>query len=121
MVATYNYYDANGELLAQKLRREDKSFFWRRPDGNGGWVYNRQGVPPTLYTAGVMELPETVYLVEGEKDVDTLHRINKAAVSGMDGAGHDKRRKDAYPLFRGRIKKLRCKSNKRKRSPFPRS
>ena len=41
VVSTYNYYDANGELLAQKLRREDKSFFWRRPDGNGGWVYNR--------------------------------------------------------------------------------
>ena len=30
---------------AQKLRRTDKSFSWRRPDGKGGWIYNRQGVP----------------------------------------------------------------------------
>ena len=92
----------NGELLAQKLRRQDKSFFWRRPDGNGGWVYNRQGVPPTLYTAGVREIPETVYLVEGEKDVDTLNRINKAAVSGMDGAGHDKWRREYTEQLRGK-------------------
>ena len=102
VVATYNYYGANGELLAQKLRREDKSFFWRRPDGNGGWVYNRQGVTPTLYTAGARELPETVYLVEGEKDVDTLNRINKAAVSGMDGAGHDKWRPEYTEQLRGK-------------------
>ena len=102
VVATYNYYDADGKLSAQKLRREDKSFFWRRPDGNGGWVYNRQGVTPTLYTAGVRELPETVYLVEGEKDVDTLNRINKAAVSGMDGAGHDKWRREYTEQLRGK-------------------
>ena len=31
---------------AQKLRKTDKSFSWRRPDGKGGWIYNRQGVPP---------------------------------------------------------------------------
>ena len=103
VVATYNYYDAEGKLSAQKLRRQDKSFFWRRPDGNGGWVYNRQGVPPTLYTAGARELPETVYLVEGEKDVDTLNRINKAAVSGMDGAGHDKWRREYTEQLRGKV------------------
>lgn len=33
VVATYNYLDDAGQLLAQKLRRADKTFSWRRPDG----------------------------------------------------------------------------------------
>ena len=37
IVATYNYTDENGKLLAQKQRRADKTFMWRRPDGSGGW------------------------------------------------------------------------------------
>lgn len=47
IVAVYEY--PNG---VQKLRKSDKSFSWRRPDGKGGWIYNRQGVPHSLYVAG---------------------------------------------------------------------
>ena len=47
IVAVYEYPDG-----VQKLRKSDKSFSWRRPDGKGGWIYNRQGVPHSLYVAG---------------------------------------------------------------------
>lgn len=47
IVSVYEY--PNG---VQKLRKSDKSFTWRRPDGKGGWIYNRQGVPHSLYVAG---------------------------------------------------------------------
>lgn len=60
VTATYQY--PNG---VQKLRRSDKSFTWRRPDGKGGWIYNRKGVPHNLYIAG--ELSEDVAITEGER------------------------------------------------------
>lgn len=87
IVAIYNYL--NG---VQKLRYEDKYFTWRRPDRKGGWIYDRKGVPHSLYVAG--ELGEDVAIVEGEKDADNLHRLGWTAVSGEDGAGSGKWRKE---------------------------
>lgn len=89
VTATYDYRDAAGNLLAQKLRKADKSFSWRRPDGRGGWIYNRQGVPHRLYVAGQMS--SVVYVTEGEKDANNLHeKVGGCAVSGADGAGPGK-------------------------------
>lgn len=102
VVATYQYVDAAGQTIAEKLRRADKSFAWRHPDGAGGWAYNRKGVPFCLYTAGATELPGSVFVVEGEKDVDTLHRLGKASVSGMDGAGHGKWKPEYTEQLRGK-------------------
>lgn len=73
--ATYDYHDAAGELLFQVVRLEPKSFRQRRRTA-GGWVWNTQGVPKVLY-----HLPQvlravaerrTVWVVEGEKDVENL-------------------------------------------------
>lgn len=86
VVATYDYKDESGKLLAQKLRRADKSFIWRRPTPNG-WKYNRQGVTPTLYHTEEIKGSETIYLVEGEKDADNLKKLKIVAVSPPDGAG----------------------------------
>lgn len=83
----------------QKLRRSDKSFLWRRPNGKGGWIYNRQGVPHSLYIAG--ELAGAVFVVEGEKDCDNLHRLGYNAASGEDGAGPGKWRKEYTEQLRG--------------------
>lgn len=83
LVATYKY--SNG---AQKLRYAyqdgSKSFSWRQPDGQGGWQYNRHGLPHVLYVRG--ELTGSVYVVEGEKDADNLHRLGLSAVCSEDGA-----------------------------------
>lgn len=101
VVAVYNYRDDAGNLLAQKLRKADKSFSWRRPDGHGGWIYNRKGVPHRLYIAG--ELSGIVYVVEGEKDADNLHnKIGGCAASGADGAGPGKWRKEYTKQLAGR-------------------
>ncbi len=85
---------------AQKLRRTDKSFVWRRSDGKGGWAYNRQGVPHSLYIAG--ELTGAVFVCEGEKDADNLHKLGYDAASGEDGAGPGKWRKEYTEQLRGR-------------------
>jgi hypothetical protein len=95
VVATYTY--PNG---VQKLRRADKSFLWRRPDGQGGWIYNRQGVPHNLYAP--KGLDNYVILVEGEKDVDNLVRLGYQAASGEDGAGPGKWRAEYTAQLAGR-------------------
>lgn len=83
----------------QKLRRTDKSFVWRRPDGKGGWIYNRQGIPHSLYIAG--ELTGPVFICEGEKDADNLHQLGCNAASGEDGAGPGKWHKEYTEQLRG--------------------
>lgn len=67
---------------AQKLRYSDKHFSWRRPDGKGGWTYNRQGV---LYIAG--ELSGAVLVCEGEKNADNLHRLGAVRMERGRGSG----------------------------------
>lgn len=94
VVATYTY--PNG---AQKLRRADKSFTWRRPDGKDRWIYNRQGLPHSLYIAG--ELDGAVFVCEGEKDADNLHQLGYDAVSGEDGAGPGKWYKEYTEQLQG--------------------
>ena len=94
VVATYQYPGG-----VQKLRKSDKSFTWRRPNGKGGWTYNRQGVPHSLYIAG--KLAGVVAVVEGEKDADNLHRVGFDAVSGEDGAGPGKWRKEYTEQLKG--------------------
>lgn len=95
VVAAYTY--PHGQ---QKLRRADKSFTWRHPDGAGGWVYNRQGVPHELYVAG--SIGERVFVVEGEKDADNLHALGLDVVSGEDGAGPGKWRPEYTAQLKGR-------------------
>lgn len=94
VVATYTYPSG-----AQKLRRADKSFLWRHPDGKGGWIYNRKGVPHELYIAGALE--GAVFLCEGEKDADNLHSVGYNAASGADGAGPGKWRKEYTQQLKG--------------------
>jgi len=91
MVATYDYTDAEGQLLFQKVRYWPKDFRQRRPDGNGGWVWNLRGVTPVLYNlpavrrATAAHLP--VYFVEGEKDCKALADREEVATTVPGGAG----------------------------------
>lgn len=94
IVATYTY--PNG---AQKIRYADKSFIWQRPDGKGSWIWNRRGVPHSLYVTG--ELAGTVAVAEGEKDADNLCALGFDAVSGEDGAGPGKWRREYTQQLKG--------------------
>ncbi|MFC2172898.1 hypothetical protein ACFLU6_09750, partial [Acidobacteriota bacterium] len=88
---TYDYQTATGELLYQKVRYQPKDFRIRRPDGNGGYVWNLNGIERVLYNfpnvLKAIEADETVFIVEGEKDADNLNRLGLTATTNIEGAG----------------------------------
>ena len=94
VVATYDYFSAEGTLLFHVDRREPgakgkaKDFMQRRPSGE----YGLGDTQPVLY-----RLPQVleqivasgaVYVVEGEKDVHTLEALGKVATCNPMGAGN---------------------------------
>lgn len=97
----YDYKDETGTLLFQSVRQRlhnpvqfpnepRKRFRQRAPDGKGDWVWTLQGVRRVLY-----RLPEllaadpaaTVWICEGEKDVDRLRSLGLIATCNPMGAG----------------------------------
>jgi len=85
LVAEYVYTDLNGVPVAKKLRYSNKAFCWLKPDGMGGWTKGRGGQAP-LFNCFHAKDRNALYIVEGEKDVLTLSKYGKAAVSLPDGA-----------------------------------
>lgn len=101
LVATYQYRDADGQLIGEKLRYSDKRFTWRRPAA-GGWEYKKpSGV--TLYNLPRVLQNDVVFLPEGEKDVDTLTSLNLTAACSPDGAGPGKWRERFTGWLRGKM------------------
>lgn len=91
IVASYDYTDAQGQLLFQVVRKEPKKFFQRRPDGKGGWINDMKEVLPVLYhlpeVIAAVQAKKRVYIVEGEKDVDRLRSEDITATCNPMGAG----------------------------------
>jgi hypothetical protein len=95
-VCSYDYIDESGELLFQKVRyvNQDgvKTFRQRKPVENGGWSYSLSEVPKILYNLpAVLAAKESgtpIWVVEGEKDVDTLTALGYVATTMPGGAGH---------------------------------
>jgi hypothetical protein len=89
IIKTYDYCDENGKLLFQVVRYEPKDFRQRRPDGRAGWIPNlhdTRRVPyllPDLVKA--VAAGQTVYIPEGEKDVDNLRAVGFAATTNPGG------------------------------------
>mgnify|MGYP000143211821 CR=1 FL=1 len=88
IVARYNYTDIDGNLLNQKTRFSDKSFSWSHKE-NGKWTRGHKG-NPVLYNLPALKSNGTVYVVEGEKDVETMKRNGFISVCGAHGAGSSK-------------------------------
>src|SRR5207247_1806261 len=89
IAATYDYRHADGQLAFQVVRMQPKGFRQRRPDGNGGWIWNLKNVDRILY-----KLPELlhsngeiVFVPEGERDVDRLRNLGLVATCNAGGAG----------------------------------
>lgn len=90
----FDYRNENGALVYQ-VEREDlpsgKKIRQRRPDGNGGWVWNLKGVDPIPYR--LSELLEalandrTIVIAEGEAKVDLLWSWGIPATCNSGGAG----------------------------------
>ena len=88
MSAVYDYTDEHGEVVYQIRRFEPKTFRQVRPDGNGGWLHNLDGVTPVPYRLHEMlarpDMP--VFIVEGEKAADRLARHGIVATTNNGGA-----------------------------------
>ena len=95
LTATYNYYSEDGTLLFQKLRFVDssgkKTFRQRKPDGRSGWDYKLADTPRVLYNLpaviNAVKQGKPIFVVEGEKDVDTLTKMSIVATTMPNGAG----------------------------------
>lgn len=85
IVATYNYTDENGKILYQIVRKRPKSFKQRYPDGSGGWIWKKHPHQVLYHLPEVLEAP-IVFLVEGEKDVETLRSWGFVATTNAGGA-----------------------------------
>lgn len=114
LVATYDYCDAFGKLLFQKLRYEPKNFVQRAPIGNGRWNYSLSGVAKPLYRLPELITCQIAAICEGEKDADNLRGLDwqslangkpmpvVAATCNFDGGGPGKWRDEYSPFFAGR-------------------
>jgi hypothetical protein len=91
IVARYPYHDEQGRLLFEVVRFDPKDFRQRRPDGAGGWAYSLNGTRRVLYNLprvlAAVAAGETIWLVEGEKDGDTLIERGLVATTNPGGAG----------------------------------
>ena len=91
IVASYDYVDEAGELLYQVVRYAPKTFRQRRSDGNGGFVWSLGDTRRVLYrlpavVAGV-KAGATIWVVEGERDVEALEAAGCVATTNSGGAG----------------------------------
>lgn len=108
IAAQYDYTDENGQLLARKTRWEKtvdgkrkKTFTWGHPEGQG-FQSGRNGMA-VPYRLPELVKAETVFLCEGEKDVDNLTAQGLAATCSPDGAGTGSKWRDTYtPYFTGK-------------------
>ena len=106
--ATYDYHAASGELIFQKVRNPPghaPRFWCRRPDGKGGWISNTKGIDkkPLYREPEVVEAikaARTICIVEGEKDADSLWRLDLPATCNFDGAADVTKSPNAKPKWK---------------------
>jgi len=84
---TYDYTDEQGVLLYQVVRFKPKSFRPRRPDGQGGWIWDLKNVPRrVLYRLPALAESPRAYSTEGEKDANALAEWGLPATTTQGGA-----------------------------------
>ena len=88
-VITYDY--GGGVTKHRRGHGREKQFWWTHVDKNTGRTIKKKPQGKLLYTAGeALEPGCVVFVVEGEKDVNTLQRLGLLAATGPDGAGPGK-------------------------------
>jgi 5S rRNA maturation endonuclease (ribonuclease M5) len=99
IVATYDYTDEAGVLIYQSVRYVPKDFRVRRPDPTGITKYVWNIAAASQVRRVLYRLPEVVaaiaarrmvFVVEGEKDADTLAANGCCATCNVGGAGKGK-------------------------------
>jgi 5S rRNA maturation endonuclease (ribonuclease M5) len=106
---TYQYHDANGRLVFEKLRYPGKPFVQRKPSGKNGWEYKLGDCEKPLYRLPEVLVANEIIVCEGEKDANNVSALNLghrdagvfvAAMTNFDGAG--KWREEYAPYFLGK-------------------
>ena len=88
IVATYDYTDADGNLLYQVVRYDPKDFRQRRPDGNGRWIWKLDERRVPYRWSDILKYPDgTVFICEGEKDADRVASLNHAQQPSLPANG----------------------------------
>lgn len=94
--AVYSYVDESDWEVFQTVRFPRKQFrqrHWQPGSGGEGgeWVWNLDGVTRVLYrlpeVIDAVRRGETVYICEGEKDVEALRAVGRTATCNPMGAG----------------------------------
>jgi len=94
-VATYEYRDAEGQPAFLVVKKQDpegrKSFRQYRVDTPGYWRSGMNGTTRTIYrlpdVVAAIQAGQTIYVVEGEKDVEALVALGLVATTNPGGAG----------------------------------
>lgn len=84
---TYDYTDQLGRNLFQVVRFEPKDFRQRHRGSDGKWIWSLDGVERTLYHLPEVIKADKIWLVEGEKDVETLRSLGLTATTNPCGSG----------------------------------
>lgn len=94
----YDYYDKDGNLVFQKVKiiQNGKKKYWTEPKLTSVPEKPLYNLPALIANRG-----GTLFVVEGEKDVDTLTRMNFTACCNFDGASAGKWREYYNPFFVG--------------------
>jgi RecA-family ATPase len=101
IVAIYDYLDEKGQLVKQILRYNyPKRFKVRHKLPTGEWDFHRPEKLVPYHLDEVVRAQNEIYIVEGEKDADTLRKLHLVATTNPFGGGKWPQYFDQY--FHGR-------------------
>jgi hypothetical protein len=87
----YLYTDSYGKPLFRVVRTPDKKFWQQRLTPEGEWANGLGDTVRVLYrlaeVQGAVVSKKPIWVVEGEKDADRLHRMGLCATTNPGGAG----------------------------------
>lgn len=90
--ATYTYTNPDGTPLYRVIRGDNKRFRQQHLTPDGEWINGRGNIEPVLYNLPAITEAiangDPIYIVEGEKDADTLTRHGHTATTNPGGAGN---------------------------------
>lgn len=87
----FDYRDENDKLIYQEVKyktQTGKAFLQRHPDGmrRKGWIWNVEGVSKLLYNLPAVLKAESLFIVEGAKDANSLINRSLTATTASGGA-----------------------------------
>lgn len=98
--AIYKYKNESGKVVYEVVRFPEKEFRIRRPLANGDYTWNLQGIERIPYHLEELCVSDDVFIVEGEKDVETLRALGFVATTNTGGSQNWK--KEIAQFFKGK-------------------